>query len=81
MPSKVLNSCMQQLANLEKVKYLGISNLEYENWSKQATIDGLKGIRLGQSFCAHFGITDYILHYSKCHIYCDEYIKKTYVRS
>jgi hypothetical protein len=40
----------------------------------------LHGIRYGQSFCNHFGITDNHLYYAPGDIvWCDRYIRKTYL--
>ena len=56
-----------------------ITIAEFEEWQKQYTLDGLKGLRYGQSFCNHFGITDNILYYSLTPEQADTYIKEHYL--
>lgn len=56
-----------------------ITEAEYEQWKKLYTFDGLRGIRYGQSFCNHHGITDYLLYYSLDHEAADRYIRETYI--
>ena len=41
-----------------------ITKAEFSEWEKESVFDGLRGLRLGQSFCNHFDITDYVLYYS-----------------
>ena len=58
-----------------------IDQSEYEAWKKLYTFDALQyPARYGQSFCNHFGITDYILYYALEVTRADDYIKKNYVR-
>lgn len=56
-----------------------ISVAQYEEWKKLYTFEGLKGIRYGQSFCNHFGITDNILYYSLTPDQADTYIIENYL--
>jgi hypothetical protein len=52
----------------------------YELWKKDYIWESLHGIRYGQSFCNHFGITDNHLYYGTSGIeWADQYIKKTYL--
>ena len=53
---------------------------DYEQWRRDYIWEALHGIRYGQSFCNHFGITDNHLYYAPGDIvWCDKYIKKTYL--
>lgn len=52
----------------------------YELWKKDYIWEALHGIRYGQSFCNHFGITDNHLYYGTAGIeWADQYIQKTYL--
>jgi hypothetical protein len=52
----------------------------YELWKQDYIWEALHGIRYGQSFCNHFGITDNHLYYSIGGIeWADKYIRKTYL--
>lgn len=52
----------------------------YKLWKKDYIWEALHGIRYGQSFCNHFGITDNHLYYAPGDIsWCDKYIRKNYV--
>jgi len=63
----------------EKV-HEAITEAEYEQWKKDYIWEALHGIRYGQSFCNHFGITDNHLYYAPGDIaWCDKYIRKNYV--
>ena len=62
------------------VNYLTtVTRQEYLDWQKLYTMDGLQGIRYGQSFCNHFELTDNLLYYTADPEWCDSYIRKTYV--
>jgi hypothetical protein len=53
---------------------------DYEQWRHDYIWEALHGIRYGQSFCNHFGITDNHLYYAPGDIdWCDRYIRKTYL--
>ena len=57
-----------------------ISIDDYEQWKKDYVWEALHGIRYGQSFCNHFGITDNHLYYAPGDIaWCDRYIRNTYL--
>jgi hypothetical protein len=57
-----------------------ITQEDYEQWRRDYIWEALHGIRYGQSFCNHFGITDNHLYYAPGDIvWCDKYIKKTYL--
>ena len=52
---------------------------EYELWRHDYIWEALHGIKYGQSFCNHFGITDNHLYYAPGDMWCDDYIRKTYL--
>jgi len=53
---------------------------DYEQWRHDYIWEALHGIRYGQSFCNHFGITDNHLYYGTNGIeWSDKYITKTYL--
>ena len=57
-----------------------INYSDYDQWKKDYIWEALHGIRYGQSFCNHFGITDNHLYYSSGDLdWCDDYIRKNYV--
>jgi len=57
-----------------------INQGDYEQWKKDYIWEALHGIRYGQSFCNHFGITDNHLYYAPGDIaWCDTYIRNTYL--
>jgi hypothetical protein len=52
---------------------------EYEAWKREFTFEGIKGARYGQSFCNHFGITDYVLFYKVDWESADQHIRTVYL--
>ena len=57
-----------------------ISAEDYESWKKDYIWEALHGMRYGQSFCNHFGITDNHLYYAPGDIaWCDRYIRDNYL--
>jgi len=57
-----------------------ITQKDYDQWRRDYVWEALHGIRYGQSFCNHFGITDNHLYYAPGDIvWCDRYIRKTYL--
>ena len=56
-----------------------ITQSQYEEWKKQYTLDGLQGLRYGQSFCNRHGVADNILYYVLNSEEADRYIKDKYV--
>ena len=57
-----------------------ITQEDYDQWRRDYVWEALHGIRYGQSFCNHFGITDNHLYYAPGDIvWCDRYIRKTYL--
>jgi len=57
-----------------------ISKKTYCQWQRQYLFDAIKNVGYGTSFCKYFGITDYILEFSKKEHECHSYILKTYVQ-
>lgn len=56
-----------------------IPSAEYEAWKREFTFEGIKGARYGQSFCNHFGITDYVLFYKVDWESADQHIRMIYL--
>ena len=52
---------------------------DYESWQKLYTFDALQDLRYGQSFCNHFGITDYVLFYKVDWESADQHIRTQYL--
>ena len=56
-----------------------ILQTEYDAWRGEFVFDGIRGMRYGQSFCNHFGITDYVLFYMLDWDRADQHIRKLYL--
>ena len=56
-----------------------ILQAEYDAWRGEFVFDGIRGMRYGQSFCNHFGITDYVLFYMLDWDRADQHIRKLYL--
>ena len=56
-----------------------IFQAEYDAWRDEFVFDGIRGMRYGQSFCNHFGITDYVLFYMLDWDRADQHIRKLYL--
>jgi hypothetical protein len=56
-----------------------ISLDNYEQWQKQYTFDALLNQRYGQSFCNHFGITDYRIFHETNWLVCDTVIRREWL--
>ena len=56
-----------------------ILQAEYDAWRDEFVFDGIRGMRYGQSFCNHFGITDYVLFYMLDWARADQHIRKLYL--
>jgi hypothetical protein len=56
-----------------------IRQAEYDAWRDEFVFDGIRGMRYGQSFCNHFGITDYVLFYMLDWDRADQHIRKLYL--
>ena len=53
---------------------------QYDRWQQTYLFECLQGLKYGESFCAHFGIIDYILVFSNSIKEADAYIKRTYIQ-
>ena len=56
-----------------------ILQAEYDAWRDEFVFDGIRGMRYGQSFCNHFGITDYVLFYKVDWASADQHIRTAYL--
>ena len=56
-----------------------ITEVEYTEWKRTFTFEGIKGARYAQSFCNHFGITDYVLFYKVDWESADQHIRMIYL--
>jgi len=56
-----------------------ILQTEYDAWRNEFVFDGIRGMRYGQSFCNHFGITDYVLFYKLDWTSADQHIRTLYL--
>jgi hypothetical protein len=56
-----------------------ITEAEYSEWKRAFTFEGIKGARYGQSFCNHFGLTDYVLFYKVDWESADQHIRTVYL--
>lgn len=51
----------------------------FQQWDHRFIFEALKGLRYGQAFCNHFGITDNILFYERDRERARRHIRKHYV--
>jgi len=56
-----------------------VTEAAYEDWKREFTFEGIRGARYGQSFCNHFGITDYVLFYKIDWASADQHIRTVYL--
>ena len=56
-----------------------VTKAAYEDWKREFTFEGIRGARYGQSFCNHFGITDYVLFYKVDWASADQHIRTVYL--
>jgi hypothetical protein len=56
-----------------------VTEAAYEDWKREFTFEGIRGARYGQSFCNHFGITDYVLFYKIDWESADQHIRMVYL--
>lgn len=77
----MMQNLVQEMINAqESNKDLKITQAEYHAWSEDAMFDALRGVRRGQSFCNHFGITDYILFYETSEETVNKHIRQNYIK-
>ena len=56
-----------------------VTEVAYEDWKREFTFEGIRGLRYGQSFCNHFDITDYVLYYKMDWASADQHIRTVYL--
>ena len=56
-----------------------VTEAAYEDWKREFTFEGIRGLRYGQSFCNHFDITDYVLYYKMDWASADQHIRTVYL--
>ena len=56
-----------------------VTKAAYEDWKREFTFEGIRGLRYGQSFCNHFDITDYVLYYKMDWASADQHIRTVYL--
>ena len=56
-----------------------VTEAAYEDWKREFTFEGIRGMRYGQSFCNHFDITDYVLFYKLDWTSADQHIRTVYL--
>ena len=65
---------------LTRATDITVSEEKYTEWQDSYILDALRGVRYGDSFCATFGITDYLLRYTfRTPDQADPYIRKQYI--
>lgn len=81
--SHTVNALINMLNPIRQSNYLKnftINGSQFRRWRKRADFDMLQGKKLGQSFCEHFKITDYLLMYALAQDRAEAYIHDNYVR-
>ena len=80
MPGKQVFKQLVDFHDQAGKTYKTINQDDYEQWRKDFIWEALHGIRYGQSFCNHFGITDNHLYYNTGSIeWANDYIRKQYI--
>jgi hypothetical protein len=72
-------SMVQQFADCKPTRQGRVSYQEYTAWKRSYIFDRLRGLRLGQSFCNHFNITDNRIYYDSNAVRCEQLIVKDWV--
>ena len=70
----------EMMTRIQNARDLKITREEHDAWAENAVFDALRGVRRGQSFCNHFGITDYILFYETSEENINKYIQQNYIK-
>jgi hypothetical protein len=78
---RMMNEVINSPARPSFAPIVKITQEQFDEWQKQASFDIMKGLRYGQSFCNHFGITDNILYYEFSWLNAEEYIRRAYIDS
>ena len=80
MPGKQVFKQLVDFHDQAEKTHKTINQDDYEQWRRDFIWEALHGIRYGQSFCNHFGITDNHLYYNTGSIgWADDYIRKQYI--
>lgn len=58
-----------------------VSKKEYEEFKHYYLFEALRDIKYGRAFCEYFGLSDFVLSYSKDCNFCQEMIEKYYVEN
>lgn len=74
-----LAQIVQTLNDINPPQDFTITKHEFKQWIKTYSFAGLQNQSLGQYFCKHFSITDYILFFSKESDFAEDYIQSYYV--
>ena len=61
------------------VKTTHITLEKFKEWEELYMFDGLKSIRVGQSFCNHFDIQDHRTYYERDWVRCDTLIRREWI--
>jgi len=76
----VFESIKQLLNGSAPMRDVHVKRIDYEKFKKEFVMGaGLKGKSLGNAFCQHFKIVDYILSGIKNSAQADTYIHRTYI--
>ena len=75
----VFEQLMKEIVDNRGPHNLTITQDQFDSWQKIAAWDIMQGLRYGQSFCNHFGVTDNILYYEFSWLNAEAYIKRTYI--
>jgi hypothetical protein len=67
------------VASTERPRRRRISKTLFQKWREHFTLDGLRGLRYGQSFCNYFDISDNILYHLGSAQQADQYIRAYYL--
>lgn len=57
-----------------------ITAKQYRQWQRQYTLDALKGVGYGQSFCDYFKITDNRIRFERTPERCNRLIERTWLK-
>ena len=71
------------VAQLNEMNFnnIKVTQQDYQQWQDDTLIlDKIRGLRYGQSFCNHFGITDSTLYYLTADALAREWIENNYLR-
>lgn len=75
----MMNEVINNPARVTAEPFKKITQEQFDQWQKIASWDIMQGLRYGQSFCKHFGVTDNILYYEFSWLNAEEYIRRSYI--